>query len=140
MRKIAIATAAVPLALATPATAAVPIGDEVSPPTGWMSEGPGEDGSFGTPNLPFAWPTPPLHHEVPDLFGGAGGGIRPVTFLGWNFTIFHDPDRHFYETLNAAVAVAAVPEPGTWAMLLVGFAAIGGALRRSRRRDRPARV
>lgn len=30
---------------------------------------------------------------------------------------------------------AAIPEPGTWAMLLLGFAAVGAAIRR--RRDRP---
>ena len=33
----------------------------------------------------------------------------------------------------ATSAVAAVPEPGTWAMMLVGFGAIGGTLRRRRR-------
>lgn len=30
-------------------------------------------------------------------------------------------------------AVAAVPEPGTWAMLIVGFLAVGGTLRASKR-------
>ncbi len=30
---------------------------------------------------------------------------------------------------------AAVPEPGTWAMMLLGFGAAGAALRRSRRRS-----
>jgi hypothetical protein len=33
-------------------------------------------------------------------------------------------------------APAAVPEPGTWVMLVLGFGAIGAAIRR-RRRDRP---
>jgi hypothetical protein len=37
----------------------------------------------------------------------------------------------------AATPPAAIPEPGTWAMLLLGFGAIGAALR-ARRRDRPA--
>jgi hypothetical protein len=32
--------------------------------------------------------------------------------------------------------VGPVPEPGTWAMMLLGFGAIGTALRRSRRRQR----
>ena len=31
-------------------------------------------------------------------------------------------------------AVAAVPEPGTWAMMLVGFGAVGASMRRNRRR------
>jgi hypothetical protein len=35
--------------------------------------------------------------------------------------------------------IAAVPEPGTWAMMLLGFGGIGVAMRRSRRRS-PARI
>lgn len=31
-------------------------------------------------------------------------------------------------------AFAAVPEPGTWAMMLIGFMAVGGALRTAKRR------
>ncbi len=34
-----------------------------------------------------------------------------------------------------AVNVGAVPEPGTWAMMLIGFGAVGAAMRRSRRKD-----
>ena len=32
--------------------------------------------------------------------------------------------------LGAPAATGAVPEPATWAMMLVGFGAVGGALRR----------
>lgn len=35
--------------------------------------------------------------------------------------------------LNLTQATPAVPEPGTWAMMLLGFAAVGSSLRRSRR-------
>lgn len=35
-------------------------------------------------------------------------------------------------TLTISRAVAAVPEPGTWAMMLIGFGAIGFAVRRRR--------
>ena len=35
-------------------------------------------------------------------------------------------------TYDDAVA-GAIPEPGTWAMLIVGLGAVGGALRRRRR-------
>lgn len=35
--------------------------------------------------------------------------------------------------LDEAVAIGAVPEPGTWAMMLLGFGAMGVSLRRRRR-------
>lgn len=34
-----------------------------------------------------------------------------------------------------AVSVQAVPEPSTWALLILGFAAIGGAMRSARRKE-----
>jgi hypothetical protein len=36
--------------------------------------------------------------------------------------------------LLADVSLIAVPEPATWAMLMVGFVAVGGAARRARRK------
>jgi hypothetical protein len=36
---------------------------------------------------------------------------------------------------NALLSIAPVPEPSTWAMMLLGFAAIGAVLRRGRRRS-----
>lgn len=39
---------------------------------------------------------------------------------------------------NATLAAAAVPEPATWGLLLVGFAAVGGAMRRRSGRHRLA--
>jgi len=36
-------------------------------------------------------------------------------------------------SLNAAAPVGGIPEPSTWAMLILGFGAIGGALRSRRR-------
>ena len=38
--------------------------------------------------------------------------------------------------LDAISVQAAVPEPATWAMMLLGFGAIGGAMRASRRKQR----
>jgi hypothetical protein len=37
-----------------------------------------------------------------------------------------------------AIGVAAVPEPATWAMMLLGFGAIGGAIRRQRKGEKLA--
>jgi hypothetical protein len=39
-------------------------------------------------------------------------------------------------TFSSLSAVAAVPEPSTWAMMLLGFGAIGGTMRRTRRSGR----
>lgn len=35
----------------------------------------------------------------------------------------------------ASSVTGAVPEPGTWAMMLIGFGGVGGAMRRTRRRS-----
>jgi hypothetical protein len=35
--------------------------------------------------------------------------------------------------VNSAAQVGAVPEPGTWALMLIGFGAVGASLRRRRR-------
>jgi hypothetical protein len=35
--------------------------------------------------------------------------------------------------VNGATQVGAVPEPGTWALMLIGFGAVGASLRRRRR-------
>lgn len=64
-----------------------------------------------------------------DFFGWAGGGITSYTISisGQSSFAFGD----FY----SAIGAQAVPEPGTWAMMLLGFGAIGLAVRRSRRRS-----
>jgi hypothetical protein len=44
-----------------------------------------------------------------------------------------DTQGYSNAVLYRSTAVAAVPEPGTWALMLVGFGAVGGAMRRRRR-------
>jgi hypothetical protein len=39
-------------------------------------------------------------------------------------------------SLNLSTANGAVPEPSTWAMLLLGFGVVGGAMRSAKRRQR----
>nr|WP_314445547.1 PEPxxWA-CTERM sorting domain-containing protein [uncultured Sphingomonas sp.] len=43
-----------------------------------------------------------------------------------------DADGYSNAVLYRSTAVAAVPEPGTWALMLLGFGAVGGSLRRRR--------
>lgn len=90
-----------------------------------------------------------------------GGMIASATFLGlqgvnhgsmnyskWNFqftatgnttklTFKSDPSEGFYGAVLDSVAVSAVPEPSTWAMLLLGFFGLGGLLRRQRKTPKP---
>jgi hypothetical protein len=62
-------------------------------------------------------------------FGGTLGGvaINPTTA---NFTFSTQGGR---VTTFSATAIAAVPEPATWALMLLGFGGIGMAMRRRRR-------
>lgn len=50
----------------------------------------------------------------------------------------HDFDTENVLAVFRLSVVPAVPEPSTWAMMLVGFGTIGGAMRLKRRRDRLA--
>lgn len=48
------------------------------------------------------------------------------------------PGQYVFNAPNDTITVnigAAVPEPATWAMMLLGFVGMGAAMRRSRRRD-----
>ena len=54
------------------------------------------------------------------LFNGGGGGDRFGPLLD-----------------NVRIGVTAVPEPGTWAQMILGFGLVGAVLRGARRR-RPA--
>jgi len=60
--------------------------------------------------------------------GGTISGAEGETFLGGN-TLDAPP----VTLALRAPAVAAVPEPATWAMMLVGFGVVGFSLRRRRR-------
>ena len=64
----------------------------------------------------------------PQLFSGSTE--MPIFLLG-NFALFNSiGDR--VGTLAISSDVAAVPEPASWAMMLVGFGAVGYSLRRRR--------
>ena len=70
-------------------------------------------------------------------FGDAGTGLGDRTgfFL---FDFGATPTSSITTTLTGVsgglIVPGAVPEPGTWAMMLLGFGAMGMALRRSRRK------
>ena len=78
-----------------------------------------------TPSIPFASTdlTAPYYHAV------TGADFYQYVFGQVGDTHFHGT----LETLSINGGVAAVPEPASWALMLGGFAAIGGALRMRRR-------
>lgn len=65
-----------------------------------------------------------------EYFGFTGNGITSATL-----TASSPGDWVFIDniTIGATGDIGAVPEPSTWAMMLLGFAVMGAALRRSRR-------
>ena len=80
-------------------------------PGGSMSfDGPGTQGNF------FVW-------DISNL--GLDVGDYTITLTG-NTTLL--------QTFQGTVNFGAVPEPATWAMMLIGFGAIGASIRRRRTR------
>jgi hypothetical protein len=61
------------------------------------------------------------HHALTDLALGAG-----------TYTLNVAGTRGTTATFTGNISFAAVPEPGTWAMMLLGFGAVGFAMRRRR--------
>jgi hypothetical protein len=69
-----------------------------------------------------------LFHSFADTFPNPGGGIEPITAqLG-------------LDDFRAVGSAGAVPEPSTWAMLIAGFALVGGAMRARRGNGTRARA
>jgi hypothetical protein len=66
--------------------------------------------------------------------GGCPGNCSTFSAYADNLTLTTDSASYGYDFQTA---VAAVPEPATWAMMVAGFAMVGFA---ARRRARPARV
>jgi hypothetical protein len=63
---------------------------------------------------------PPIFPEIPPPGGGGGVVVPPVV-----------PQAPGTPGTPGTPNVPAVPEPASWAMMLIGFALIGGMLRRS---------
>jgi hypothetical protein len=70
--------------------------------------------------------------NVFDIVAPAGSG---ESYTGATFTTEDGSGFDTFKQLRLVLAsTGAVPEPATWAMMLVGFGGIGMAMRRSRRR------
>jgi hypothetical protein len=100
--------------------------------SGILTYGPGTQfSSFTTPaTIPFS---------NGDNYLGLRATLDGLDYYGYAYTQDTTLKSFGFETtantaftLNTSTAAAAVPEPATWAMMLVGFGAMGGALRRKR--------
>lgn len=93
---------------------------------------------FGANNLFYA--------NGPTFVDGSGLGF--TTAAGTNVNLFFqssvnsfrinttNPFTSSFVTASSNPIAAAVPEPGTWALMLLGFGFVGGALRHSKRRQK----
>jgi hypothetical protein len=73
-----------------------------------------------------------------------GSGLGFMTAAGTNVNLFFQdsvssyrinttgPFTSSFVTANSSAVAAAVPEPATWAMMLIGFGAVGYSMRRRR--------
>jgi PEP-CTERM motif len=86
-------------------------------PYSWSSSGPNDTLSFATP--------------APVLFDF--GAIGMVTVAVENLGPLVSSGGTLHGNVNAAVSVSAVPEPGSYALLLAGLGVIGFLARRRRR-------
>jgi hypothetical protein len=87
--------------------------------------------SGGLAGMPF--PTGDAYSGGTFVFNNAGSDFSSLTTTGWS--TFSNNDVWFKAAFNAG---SAVPEPATWAMMLVGFAGMGAAMRRDRKRTAAA--
>ena len=107
-----------------------------SPTTNFADRGTvifGADSQFS----PFATPTPVRFSNGDNLIGlSATSGAN--TFYGFAFTTNSVLNSFGFGTVPGATITAtsaipaAVPEPATWAMMLIGFGAVGFSVRRRR--------
>jgi hypothetical protein len=88
-------------------------------------------------NGPFATTTPIGAHT---FTGGVNGSFGPINTAVAGLTTFSETEQFVISFTGAADVQAnsqissAVPEPATWGMLLLGFAGLAFAFRRSRRK------
>ncbi|MEQ1549492.1 MAG: PEPxxWA-CTERM sorting domain-containing protein [Chakrabartia sp.] len=70
------------------------------------------------------------------IYGNAGETFSSITFTGWrnaaNTAVGNFEDIRQIDVETVFPTTGAVPEPATWAMLLIGFGFAGSAMRRRR--------
>lgn len=93
----------------------------------------------GDQGSPFGFGSAPFTENVPQLAGYSVAGVGTQQAYIGNDTNGRTPYRFFIPgAVTFGSSGGAVPEPATWAMMLLGFGAVGGAVRH-RRKGREAR-
>lgn len=88
--------------------------------------------SFDVANLSFAVTNgDQTFSQSVEFFASAGEVIQSITF-------YNNPNINSFEVAN--FTVTAVPEPATWAMMLLGFAGLGFAAYRRKSAGRAVRL
>jgi hypothetical protein len=106
---------------------------------GWQSVAPG---TYGTNSLRFGNACEGAYYTFSQTVGTTVGSSYTLGFQLWN----PDPGDNNREDIVPSglritatdAIVAGVPEPSTWAMMLLGFGGIGMAMRFRRRRQQVA--
>lgn len=104
----------------------------------------------GTAGQPFTYDFSPLQLSGYTIFAAHFGNFpdsnQPDVTAFWlldlgagtTSTVTINDGKGVSNAQILGTGTPAVPEPATWAMMLVGFAGIGAAMRRSRRNRKPA--
>ena len=91
----------------------------------------GFEGSFGTDSFLFKLAGTNTYVTNSIAFSDTGDAFDGIIFNNRNVTVYSGLTNDG-NIVRGSLNFAAVPEPATWAMMLVGFAGIGLASRRKR--------
>ncbi|MCW6528677.1 PEPxxWA-CTERM sorting domain-containing protein [Sphingomonas sp. MMSM20] len=94
-------------------------------------------GYFGNPDAPFGGNNGGQPYVFLNFFD-TNGTFDKVTFSENLANAGYESDNHTvgFFTRESGTPVGGVPEPATWAMMIVGFGAVAGAMRRRQGRPR----
>lgn len=63
---------------------------------------------------------------------GTGANAKNGQFGGSSWLLLQDQNGRSFDRWDLNFSMHAVPEPATWAMMIIGFGAVGGSLRRKK--------